>query len=74
MTNEFIIYTGIIHICRPQGMVMFSEACVILFMGGGSLLQGGVYPLALTSSGSHCSGRYASYFQCILVYLFTLYY
>ena len=82
---------------RPQGKVMFSEACVVLFTEGGcamslpvwshvpsrevssqgSLPLGGVssqvvsfrgspprrsgYSLVLTSSGSYCSGRYASY-------------
>ena len=84
---------------RPQGKVMFSEACIILSTDGALLrerdprldrdppgqqqppckrpqwaerpLEGTwdqtgsdiMHPLFLTSSGSHCSGQYASYWN-----------
>ena len=60
---------------RPQGKVMFSEVCVMLFTGcvwGGSLLPkevcswGVSAPPLLPSSGCHCSGRYTSYWNAFL--------
>ena len=55
---------------RPQGKVMFSEASVSQFVHRGQVCLLGVSPgdiPLVTSSGSHCSGRYASYLNAFLL-------
>ena len=63
-------YRVIVFNYRPQGKVMFSEASVIL-SGGERQRPPSPYrdPLVLTSSGGHCSSRYASYWDPFLLFL-----
>ena len=70
--NNFFYY----NFYRPQGKVMFLQASVCpqgrgLPTGRGSpyywgLTQGDPPPPLVTSSGSHCRGRYASYCNAFL--------